>query len=73
MAVLQRYLAKLDDLIKQAPADLLTNIAGSEKNTFGFGKAVGTLEGLRMARALFDSALADQEADTRGVSGRSNE
>lgn len=63
MPVLERYLGALDALQSQVALDSLTNIADSDKNAFGFGKAAGVLEGVRAARAMLDKILAEQEAE----------
>lgn len=64
MPVLERYLGALETLQSQVAMDSLTNVAEGDKNAFGFGKAVGTLEGLKLARAALEKVLSEQEAES---------
>lgn len=69
MAVLDRYLGELEGLYARTAAESLTNISDSEKNSFGFGKAVGRLEGIKLAQSVLNRLLNEPEVDERG-SGR---
>jgi len=70
MAVLEKFITELTALQTQTALDSLTGIAESDKSEFGFGKATGRLEGLRLAGELLEKLLREQEAHERGVSGR---
>lgn len=70
MTVLDRFLGELQALQTQTAVDSLTGIADADKSAYGFGRAVGRLEGLRLAGELLDKLLHEQEAKERGVPGR---
>lgn len=70
MTVLDRFLGDLKALQAQTASDSLTNVSDSDKSGFGFGKAVGRLEGLRLAEELLEKLLREQELKERGIPGR---
>ena len=70
MSVLERYVGALQALRSQVSEESLTNIAEGEKNAFGFGRAAGRLEGLRLAEQTLEKVLSEQEAEKRSA-GRS--
>lgn len=70
MGVLDRYIGELQGLHTRTAAESLTNIPESEKNAFGFGKAAGRLEGIKLAESLLTQLLNEPETDERGT-GRS--
>lgn len=71
MSVLERFIGDLEALQASTALESLTAVPDSEKSEFGFGKAVGRLEGLRQAGELLQNILREQEAERHGVSGRS--
>ena len=70
MSVLDRYIGELQALHAQTALESLTNIPESEKNSFGYGKAVGRLEGLQLAENLLNRLLSEPEVNESGA-GRS--
>lgn len=75
MAVVDRYIGELETLRAQIAVDSLSNIPESDKNAFGYGKAVGRLEGLRLAetllhRVLDESAKEKHEDDAKQRRGK---
>lgn len=70
MTVLDRFLGELQTLQHQTALDSLTTTPESEKTAFGFGRAVGRLEGLRLAGELLEKLLREQELKDSGVSRR---
>lgn len=64
MSVLERYLGELQALRSRTAEESLTNIPEGEKNAFGYGKAVGRLEGLQLAQATLDRLLNEPEPDS---------
>lgn len=70
MTVLDRFFGELQALQAQTALDSLTNV-GTDTSAYAFGRAVGRLEGLRLAKELLDKLLQEQETKERGVSGRS--
>lgn len=72
MAILDRYIGELQGLHAQTAAESLSNIPDSEKNAFGFGKAAGRLEGLKLAESLLNKLLNEPETDERGAGRNRN-
>ena len=63
MPVLERYLGELEGLRSRTAEESLTNIADADKTAFGFGRAVGRLEGLRLAEDALQNLLSEPERD----------
>ena len=61
MALVEKFLQGLETLEPQTATDSLTNISDAEKTAFGFGKAVGRLEGIRLVKDLFQACLNEDE------------
>lgn len=70
MSVLDRYIGELETLLTKTAVDSLTGVPDAEKTAFGFGKAVGRLEGLRLAQQTLQTVLHEPEEDPDGVPGR---
>lgn len=45
----------------------VTNVADADKTSFGFGRVVGRLEGLRLAEETLNRLLDDPEAQESGT------
>jgi hypothetical protein len=69
VSVLDRYLGELQGTRVRIAEESLTSIPDSDKNAFGYGRAVGRLEGLRLAEETLQRVLSESEADQSG-SGR---
>jgi hypothetical protein len=67
MSVLERFIGELEAAQARVALDSLTAIPDSEKTEFGFGKAVGRVEGLRQAGELLEKVLREAEAEKRGT------
>ena len=63
MSVLDRYIGELETLIAKTAVESLTNVPDGEKTSFGLGKAVGRLEGLRLAQQALQNVLNEPEED----------
>lgn len=61
MALIEKFLASIEELKSQVATDSLTNLPDAEKTAFGFGKAVGRLEGVRLVETLFQNLLQTQD------------
>lgn len=70
MSVLDRFIGELPALRSRVAEESLTNIADVDKTAFGLGRAVGRLEGLRLAEGALNTLLSEQEKEDRGA-GRS--
>ena len=68
MAVLDRYLGELQTLRDTVAGQSLTN--PEDKTAYGFGVAVGRLEGLRLAEEALNKLLNAPEEDKDRGSGR---
>jgi hypothetical protein len=70
MSVLDRFIGELQGLRGRTAEESLTNIPESEKNAFGFGKAIGRLEGLQLAESILNKLLSEPEEDKDRGAGR---
>jgi hypothetical protein len=61
MSVLDRFIGELATLRSQVAESSLTN--PEDKTAFGFGRAVGRLEGLRLAEETLNRLLKDPVED----------
>lgn len=72
MGVLDRYLGALEELERRIAVECLGHVPENEKTEFGFGKAVGTLQGIRLAKDEFERLLNEAEKDPdRGYESKS--
>lgn len=67
MSVLDRFIGELTGLRAQVAEEGLTNVADADKTAFGFGRAVGRLEGLRLAEEALNRILGEQEKEDSGT------
>lgn len=68
MSVLDRFLGELAAVRAQTALESLTNPA--EKSEYGFGQAVGRLEGLHLAEATLNRLLNDPEGEENNAGRR---
>ena len=66
MSVLDRFIGELPGLHARVAEESLTNVADVDKTSFGFGRAVGRLEGLRLAEETLNRILNEPERDADG-------
>ena len=67
MGIVDRFLGELGGLRAKVAEESLTNVADVDKTSFGFGRAVGRLEGLRLAEGALNQILGEQEIEDRGT------
>jgi len=73
MALLERYLGTLEQLKVETALASLNGVPDAAGTEFGYGKAVGRLEGIELARRAFETLLSEAEdKGTVGVHGRQN-
>lgn len=60
-AVVERFIGELDAARARVAEESLTT--PDDKTSFGFGRAVGRLEGLRLAEEVLNNVLNTKEAD----------
>lgn len=70
MSVLDRFIGELAGLRSRVAEESLTNVADVDKTAFGFGRAVGRLEGLRLAEEVLNTLLNEQEKEDSGPGRR---
>lgn len=63
MSVLERYLGELPTIRAQVAEESLTNVTDADKTAFGLGRAVGRLEGLRLAEETLQRLLNEPETN----------
>jgi hypothetical protein len=61
VSVLERFIGELQAVRAQAALESLTN--PEDKTPFGYGQAVGRLEGLALAEATLNRLLNEPEVD----------
>jgi hypothetical protein len=66
MSVLDRFIGELTGLRARVAEESLTNVADVDKTAFGFGRAVGRLEGLRLAEETLNKVLSESEKEDSG-------
>lgn len=71
MSVLDRFIGELTGLRGRLAEESLTSVADVDKTAFGFGRAVGRLEGLRLAEETLNRLLSVPEED-RGIGRQRN-
>lgn len=59
--LLEKFIARLQGLKDRVATESLTSVPNEEKTEFGFGHAVGRLEGIRLAENLFNELLNETE------------
>lgn len=64
MSLLDRYLGELEALKSKIALESLANVPDADKSEFGFGKAIGRLEGIGLCRQVFEELL--NEAHEKG-------
>lgn len=68
MAVLDRFLGELQALRPRIAEESLTNPPLQEgAASFAFGRAVGRLEGLKLAEEVLNKLLREPDEDERGT------
>lgn len=72
MSAVQRCLERLDEAKATAAVESLSP-ADADKNAFGFGRACGIQQGLKIARQIIETVLSesDQDHDSRTQNRRS--
>lgn len=63
MPVLERYIGELALVRSRVAEDSLTNLADADKTAYGLGRAVGRLEGLRLAEETLQRLLNEPETN----------
>lgn len=71
MSVLDRYIGELEAYRGQVATESLESMTEGKNPAFEYGKAVGRLEGLRLAEALLQRILNEPEKDADGGRHRS--
>lgn len=71
MSVLERYIGELQALRPRTAEDSLTNLEDADKTAFGLGRAVGRLEGLRLAEETLNRLLHEPEPESESGRRRS--
>lgn len=72
MALLEQYLGTLEQLKVETALAGLSGVSDDAGTAFGYGKAVGRLEGIELARRAFETLLNEVEQKGTGVHGRQN-
>ena len=67
MAVLDRFIGELEALRPQVAVESLESTTEGKDVAFEYGKAVGRLEGLRLAEALLQRLLSESEKEDSGT------
>lgn len=67
MSVLDRFIGELPGLRARVAEESLTGVADVDKTAYGLGRAVGRLEGLRLAEEALNKILGEQEKEDRGA------
>lgn len=57
MPLIEKFLSGLEELKSRIATESLTQIPDAEKTAFGFGKAVGRLQGIRLVEELFQNLI----------------
>jgi len=70
VSVLDRYIGELQAARSKVAEESLTNPADAEKTAFGFGRAVGRLEGLRLAEETLNRLLNEPEGEENSAGRR---
>jgi hypothetical protein len=67
VGIVDRFIGELGGLRSRVAEESLTNVADVDKTAFGFGRAVGRLEGLRLAEEALNRILGEQETEDSGT------
>ena len=67
MSVLDRFIGELTGLRGRIAEESLTNVPDAAGTAYGFGRAVGRLEGIRLAEAELNRLLSEQEQEDSGT------
>lgn len=62
--VVERFIGELQAVLTRTAQESLTNVPDANKTAFGFGVAVGRLEGLRLAQETLNNVLNTPEPDS---------